>query len=668
MAATIPVTLTKESRESLRQYFRACREPFLSETSMRDQFEVVDRQYTRETDLTSEEFRAKQFNRYWDPTKFRNVILPLTYAGVEAAVAYQASVFLSGVPMFGCVSDPQFISEALQLEAIIGEQQRRGRWVSEFQMFFRDGFKYNLAAMEVEWRKTTVPVIDTDITSGSANLAKARQVSYEGNYLCRRDLYNMFWDRRCDPWNLHTEGEFAGYTEVWSRVKLKAYVDSHAEGGKQPNFMKEAFESSSENEFYIPQIVSELFQDKKDNLYPNWDMFVGLLRDRGRAAFNYKNYYEISRIYARIIPKEHGIIVPAPNTPQIWSFMLINGSIPLYAERMTNFHNNLPLILCQPNQDGLGYQSKSLARNIEVFQHVGSSLVNMDVASRRRAISDRVLYDPSRIAAKDINSDNPAAKIPIRPSVYGKPVQDAVFPFPYREDQQGFNIQMLGTLMNFSNQIAGQNPVRQGQFVKGNKTKKEFEDVMGNATNRDQLAAMIIEEQAMVPIKEMLKVNILQYQGSQELFSYSAKQQVNIDPVALRKAVLAFKISDGLVPSEKLISGDEWMTGLQIIGSSPQIAAGYNISPLFGYLMKIRGADLSPFEKSPAQVAYEQAMAQWSQVASLIVQQNMKAEKPQPIPPQPTPQQFGWNPNEQSPGSVQPVQSDSGGGTGSQGY
>ena len=40
------------------------------------------------------------------------------------------------------------------------------------------------------------------------------------------------------------------------------------------------------------------------------------------------------------------------------------------------------------------------------MQDLSSALANSWIASRRRAISDRVLYDPSRIAAEHINSPN----------------------------------------------------------------------------------------------------------------------------------------------------------------------------------------------------------------------------------------------------------------------
>jgi hypothetical protein len=41
----------------------------------------------------------------------------------------------------------------LAMGALMDEHSTRGGWVRQFQMFFRDGFKYNLSAVEVMWDK-----------------------------------------------------------------------------------------------------------------------------------------------------------------------------------------------------------------------------------------------------------------------------------------------------------------------------------------------------------------------------------------------------------------------------------------------------------------------------------------------------------------------------------
>jgi len=123
-----------------------------------------------------------------------------------------------------------------------------------------------------------------------------------------------------------------------------------------------------------------------------------------------------------------------------------------------------------------------------------------------------------------------------------------------------------------------------------------------------------------------------------------AQVAVEVDPLALRKTILAFRISDGLIPSTKIINADTLSIAIQTIGNSPQIGAGYNIAPMFSYLIKTQGADIAPFEKSPEQIAYEQALQLWQQAIMVFAEKGIEPKK---LGPQPTPQQFGYQPAQQ---------------------
>ena len=82
-------------------------------------------------------------------------------------------------------------------------------------------------------------------------------------------------------------------------------------------------------------------------------------------------------------------------------------------------------------------------------------MMNSVIAARRRAISDRGLYDPSRVGEEQINSDNPSAKIPVRPAAYGKPLSEAYYAIPFRDDQSGVIMQEMGSVIKLSELISG---------------------------------------------------------------------------------------------------------------------------------------------------------------------------------------------------------------------
>jgi len=648
-----PVLLSQASQAGILQYAKQCFEQFNNQWNLRDRMQEIDRAYAREMDLTTENERAKAANRMGDKNRFQNITIPIVLPQVESAVTYQASVFLTGTPLFGVAAAPAYENEALQMESIIDDQATRGGWAREITMFFRDGFKYNLSALECSWCRETTWAPETDITF-DAKVAKPKQIIWEGNKLKRWDIYNTFFDTRVSPAEIHIKGDFAGSTELMSRIRLKQFIASLPD--IRIENVRAAFESGMGaisyggsggglEAYFIPQVNPRVFIDSAYSSSFNWEMWAGI--SGAKSGIQYKNMYQVTTLYARILPSDFNMRLPEANTPQIWKFIFVNHQVLIYAERQTNAHNLIPVLFGQPLEDGLSYQTKSLADNVSPIQDITSALSNSNLAARRRAISDRTLYDPSRIAEAHINNSNPSAKIPVRPAAYGKAVGEAVYQFPFRDDQAPYINQMIQQYGAMANMISGQNPVRQGQFVKGNKTQSEFETVMGNANGRDQLTAIGYETQIFTPLKEILKINILQYQGGVSLYNRATKQQVNVDPVALRKAVLNFKISDGLTPTDKLMDTDTLMVALQQIGSSPQIGQSYNVGPLFSYLMKIKGADISPFEKSPQQLAYEQAMGQWQQMVMQLYKQNPDQD-PSKLPPQPLPQNYGYDPAQQA--------------------
>lgn len=650
MSSSTSVLLTPKAQSLFLEYYRSLQSlQNITRSESRARLEKTDRAYQREEDLTEANQDAKRANATGDADRMQNITVPVVMPQVEAAVSHQASVYLQDTPIFGVVAEPAFIEEALQLETVISENSLRGGWTRELTLFFRDGFKHNISYLEVDWGQVVTATIETVIEK-SLKEGVPKEVIWSGNRIKRLDPYNAFIDTRVDPAVAYKEGEFAGYTLFKSRIQLKVFIAELPD--KIIANIKPAFESAtttltgsqaaSAMNYYVPSINPKVSGENYKTGGTNWMRWAGLSSTRN-TNINYKDSYELTVLYCKVLPAEFEQRVPNSNTPQIYKLIFVNHEHIIYCEKQTNAHGYLPILAGQPLEDGLAYQTKSLADNGIPFQQLTSAHMNAITASRRRAISDRVLYDPSRVTKAAINSSNPSAKIPVRPAAYGKNLQEAVYAFPYREDQQGASVQNIDMLLNMANKVAGQNVTSQGQHIKGNKTNDQFSEVMQNANDRDRLASMLYEFQVFTPMKLILKLNTLQYQGGTTVYNRDAKKVVEIDPVQLRKAVLEFKISDGLTSKARLMKSETFSVAMQVFGSSPEIAAGYNIAPLFSYFMKLQGAHISDFEKGQEQLAYEQALGAWQNLAQLALEKGLDVQKA--LAPMPLPEQFGYNPN-----------------------
>jgi hypothetical protein len=244
-------------------YARKAQEYLYGHFLLRDRLEELDRAYQREEDTTLEHVQAKNANRNsGDKTKRDNIIVPIVMPQVESALGYFSEVFLSGYPIFPVGGPVEWDEAALMMETIVGENSITAAWPRHLMMFFRDGFKYNLQAMEVVWDRKTTAAFETDPQFANGKQGKPKEVVWEGNCMQRMDLYNTIFDPRVPPAEIHTRGEFAGYLRILSRIELKRYINN-LYGRIPPAVAIRAFESGSNDVgarsykdlgFYIPQV------------------------------------------------------------------------------------------------------------------------------------------------------------------------------------------------------------------------------------------------------------------------------------------------------------------------------------------------------------------------------------------------------------------------------
>lgn len=637
VAKPTQMPLSTETQDLLKEHIRKLNSFFNATYSIRANMENIDRAYMREKDMTAETQRAKMANRYGDVTKLQNMQIPVVQPMVDSMVSYLSGVFLSGTPMFPVVGDRETEDTALMYEAILDENAKHGGWVRELSMFFKDLLKYNIGISEVSWEKETTYVLDGTAINQQGEPAKQKPILWEGNRIKRWDLYNSIWDTRCAPAELHKYGEFAGTTTPMSATRLKQFIQD-LDGriaGNVNGVLSGAVDfvtvgNAAGGKFYIPQV-------NRGTLIPNpidgvdWFQVAGLTStDTNRIP----TVNAVGTYYIRLIPENFKMKVPQRNSPQIWKVILVNNTHIIFAERQTNVHSWLPTVMGQPLEDGLNYQTKSYATNAETFQDVGSAIWSASLAAQRRAVYDRIFYDPSRIRKEDINSKNEIARIPVKSNAYGKPVSDAYSHASYTNDQFPVIVQQLGQVNQMANLAMGSNPAQQGQFVKGNKTQHEYADVMGHSNDRQQTLALFLESQFFWPVKQMIKLNIMQFSSNGEIFSYSARKKVNIDVLKLRQASLEFEVSDGLVPTDRLISADTMQVVIQAVAASPQLQTEFDLVGYMLYYFKTQGAkNLEQFKFSPAE--QQQRIAQQAQVA----QANNPQATQQQQPPATTPQQ-----------------------------
>lgn len=634
MPAPVTLAISQESQKLICDFVdSACQ---MAQTAQRRSYmEWMDRQYARKLDASSKTFQAQLAALKGDPTKYRNIIYPLVMPQIEAAVGYQMEVYCSGSPLFPVIAPPQYLEAAQQLETLIDRDAQKGGWASEFTLSFRDAFKYNLCGLHTSWEVKLNPV---DAVGTGGPEGNQRQIAWQGNTVRRLDMYNTYIDPRVLPSKVAEQGEFALTVELMSRTRLRTLVSSLPT--KLTQNLAAAYASGSSAysaaKFFVPNIGTSLYAKAVAKEF-SWGSYLQLAsrNSSGKQIGVIGDMFQVLTGYIRVCPVDLKLDkATAKSLPQVFKVIVVNDRHLIHFAPVDSNETNLPMLFAQAYDDGLGLATNSMVEDIEGMQSLASAFLNSAVAARRRAVGDRAIYNQMLIDPRDIDSDNPVAKIPMKPSaLLNRSATEAYYPIPFRDEISSQAIQEAESIANLGFMVTGQNKTRQGQFVKGNKTKAEFSSVMDASSSRDRAVALHFETRLFTPIKNQLRYNVLRQQGAETIFNMRNQQATTINPQALRDAVMEFQVGDGLSPAAKLADADTLQVMLQTIPALPQLAQEYNLADVFAQLIGAGGIKVKEFRYSPEQVQYNQALAAWQQAAAQAAAKGVAFSTPMPQAP-----------------------------------
>lgn len=611
--------LSKESIKALESYLPPLVDQDSTLKSLRDRYTLIDKYVSKESALDKDSLQSKQAAEQGNKKTHRSIEVALCHTYAETTLAFYSSVFLSGFPIFAVVAEREQQEVASMLTALCGRDQIRFNWTKNLMQCLADGIKYNVMATEVTWEQKLGTQVATQTRSGSAQTGTHRAVVYKGNKLKRISPYNLFWDQTVPLDLVHEIGAYIGYIERANYIQLKQFIHGLNDAFLVKMNLNAIFTSQlrAEGRFYVPQIR------RTDSVTRNnsWEHFFG---------FDSKNKtqgggrYEVVTAYTRIIPKEYRISVPRAGEPQVFKCIWVNDML-LYVEPIIAGHEYLPIILSQLNDDGTGLEAKSKVEFLMDHQDLATSTITATIASMRRAVADRGLYNPQRIKSADINSAEPTAKIPVRFTSYDKGFENAYQHLPYNDTVSPLFKDNFGMIMGLSDTVSGANRSQQGAFQKGNRTQFEYDDVMKNQQGRLLLNALGLEASHFAPLKQILKINYLMYAVPEKVMDMAARKQINIDPQKMREDEADFKMSDGLLPSTKLANTEMASQAIGLFNQDPSLALEYDLAGMMVSVMHQSGfTGLDDFKRTP-----EQKQAKMAEMQQAAAAQQVPPAQPQ---------------------------------------
>lgn len=613
-----PIPITRATHDSLIQMIKEHQRIHQRNDLWRDKIRVIDRAYACYVG-TSDQSKADEKAAQIIDDSGVHFTTPVVVSQVDSIVAFLSELYLSGYPIFPVVTPPEDAAFGEQLEAIVDDHSIRGRWPRQLNMTFRDGAKYNLCGVELEW----APIGTLNVSKNNASVGSPPQPTLDVeqiNRLRNMDMYNLFWDQLVDIPDVTEFGDYVGYNDLWTRGRIKQYISNLTKAGETTMNVRQALESAQgANNDEVPRqhywerpLISNFNILEDINMNTNWMAWALAQDSQDKDRIDYSNKYLFTKDYARIVPSDHGLDVPEPNVPQIWKFVAINNSHIVHMKKVISAFDMFPILLGQYTEDGFRQQTKSVAEQQLAIQDATSELVNIRLNSARRSISDRAIYNPSLIDPQDVNSRTPAPKIPVKQNLKGVDLNNAYRSIEFNDSGTARAFDDIFPMLQLSEFMGGLNSARQGGFRSGNRTLGEFNEIMTNSDMRSRMIALGMEYQIFTPLKQQIKGNILLNMGSssKDLISNRNDRQVAINVEEIRSKLMEFKVADGYLPTSLLANTEVVQAAFNLLMQAPQLQAEYQLGPLFSHMMSLAGMrGLSKFQVPP-EVAEQRRLEQ----------------------------------------------------------
>lgn len=527
---------------------------------------MSDRQRKNSTNSDKEEVKSR----------YEEVGIGVVNSAVEAEVTFMDKVFLSDPKIFPFVSSTEFKELATAVQTLSQQHAMRTRWKSNFISFFRDCAKYNLGILKADWivKQTYTKQVGLDISEKN----KLTNVVWQGNEVKWVDLYNCLWDTSVSPVDIPEEGEFFAHIELMTQVRLYKLIESFKldpEDNEMVDFDEANLYTSSaqgltNNLQYEEPPLDEIIPDYLNNATienkHDWLSFAGeqSIPDRRKIPKS-DSLYNVCTFYLRLIPNLYGHTDGDSNQIQIWRIVLVNGQYIVRVKRETNLHNLIPIGVAEPTEDSLKYNTPGNIRLITPIQKLMKQLLDRRLASLDRNIRGKTLLNGKYIKKEEYDNRAADGTIMLNALAADIPMGQIIQELPFNDSSSNLISQELPYLGRLAEEILGINAASKGQFVKGNRTLQEYQDIMGNADSKQFTRAGIVEAQCFSIIKMIIKSNILQYATETELLDTSSGTVKHFNPADFQRALLDFKLADGLNPASQFINAQETIALFQIL-------------------------------------------------------------------------------------------------------
>lgn len=516
------------------------------------------------------------------------VTLPVISPQVDTMVAYLSATFLSTSQIFPVTTKFSATEVSDAVNTLFTKYASDFEWRRNIVLCFKDAARYNHMFCECTWQTKNVEQTSAEIAAKLP--AKQIAAGFSIKHLSPR---TVLYDTTVEMSRISTDGVYAGYTEQLSVIALRRFLRNLPDNSMWAHRIDTIIEVTGNGH--------------------GISSFSTILDDRPLPLFGTRTEtMEVATLYVRLLSNDFLLRKAKKNSIDTYKIIVVGGLYIVYIALLDNAHDRLPIVCGVPNETSLGTVATSIPEDLIDLQILASNLMSTEFESNKKVVADRKYYDSEVYSKAQIENPNAGACVAKRQHST-KSLTEGVYHVPYNDPALGTRPNLAALIMQQALTITGQNQVMTGQFVRGNKTNAQFNEVLAKSDARQVALAIMLEDQFFSSIKTILLHDFIQYQPPVTIYNYETKSEVSYSPSAIANSDMDFAINDALRADTTMPSPEVVSVLMQTIQANEELAGLYDLAKLFAYYNKILGIkDIDKFLKvaNPQQQQVENVPAE----------------------------------------------------------
>lgn len=536
--------------------------------------------YIPEADLDN----ARKSNRQKGKPSYVNLNIPYSYAMLLTSHTYYTSVFLARDPVLqvrGRHGEAQ--NAEMAMESLLDYQLNTGNNTPPLYIWLLDVGKYGHGVLGQYWDKEEITTSQykevPETFLGMPIPGKTKKVmesstslGYVGSRLYNIRPHDFYTDPRYPVYRFQ-DGEFC---IVYDRVGWHKLVEGHGQG-KYYNleYVKSGGNVGSGDRDTGSSRVQLPLDGAQVNLYENAPSTV-----------------ELYEFHWQIIPRDWGL--GSGTKPEKWVFTIADRKTIISAQPLGLLHGKFPFDVLQFEIDGYALQSRGMMEILDPLNKTMEWLINSHFYNVRAALNNQLIYDPSKVYAKDLESTEPGFMVRLKPAGYGGDVRSMVGQIPV-QDVTRANLSDTDIIGSMAQRIMGVNDNIMGMVNSGGrKTATEVRSSSTFGINRLKTNCEWFSATGFSPMSSKMISSTQQLMDIERKYRIVGDQAqwlgqyVNVTPDMIQGS-FDFVPVDGTMPVDRFAQANLWQQMFGTMSKVPQIMQGYDVSRIFAFVAQLAG-------------------------------------------------------------------------------